>query len=161
MAKPQKVSTCLWFDTQAEEAAQFYTSLFDDSRVTGVSRYGPGAPLPEGTPLMVSFLLDGTEFLALNGGPHFKLTEACSLVVRCDTQAEIDRLWARLSEDGGAEQRCGWLKDRYGLSWQIVPAAVDGMMRDPDRRRSARVMAAIMGMVKLDAAKLEAAYHGP
>ncbi len=159
MASAQKVSSCLWFDTQAEEAAEFYVSLIPNSRVTGVSRYGRDAPMPEGTALMVTFELDGTKFMGLNGGPLFKFSEATSMVVQCDSQAEIDRLWSALL-DGGKEQQCGWLKDRYGLSWQIVPAALGSLMQGPDPEASRRVMAALMGMVKLDIAQLEAAYEG-
>jgi predicted 3-demethylubiquinone-9 3-methyltransferase (glyoxalase superfamily) len=160
MPTKQKVSTCLWFDTEAEEAAKFYVSLFDNSRITAVSRYGKGMPMPEGTVLTVVFELAGTEYMALNGGPLFKFSEASSMVVQCDTQAEIDRLWEALIAGGGHAQQCGWLKDRYGLPWQIVPARLREMMQDPDRARFDRLMAAIMGMVKLDIAKLEAAYRG-
>ena len=160
MAYKQKVSTCLWFDTEAEDAAKLYVSLFDKSRITAVSRYGKSMPMPEGTVLTVVFELAGTEFMALNGGPHFKFTEASSMVVLCDTQAEIDRLWGALLAGGGREQQCGWLKDRYGLPWQIVPAKLRDMMKDPDRARTDRVMAALLSMVKLDIAKLEAAYKG-
>jgi predicted 3-demethylubiquinone-9 3-methyltransferase (glyoxalase superfamily) len=160
MASTQKVSTCLWFDTQAEEAASFYVSLLPNSRITSVSHYGKGAPMPEGTPLVVTFELAGTEFMALNGGPHFKFTEAASLVVQCESQAEIDRLWSALLADGGKEQRCGWLKDRYGLPWQIVPARLRSMMQAGDAARTARVMAEVMKMVKLDLPSLEAAYQG-
>jgi predicted 3-demethylubiquinone-9 3-methyltransferase (glyoxalase superfamily) len=160
MPTKQKVSTCLWFDTEAEEAAKFYVSLFDNSRITAVSRYGKGMPMPEGTVLTVVFELAGTEYMALNGGPLFKFSEASSMVVQCDTQAEIDRLWEALIAGGGHAQQCGWLKDRYGLPWQIVPARLREMMQDPDRARFGRLMAAIMGMVKLDIAKLEAAYRG-
>ncbi len=160
MASVQKVSTCLWFDTQGEDAAKFYVSLLPHSRITGLSRYGKGTRMPEGTAMMVTFELAGTPFMALNGGPHFKLTEACSLVVQCDGQAEIDRLWDVLLSDGGKEQQCGWLKDRFGLSWQIVPSALSSLMQGPDREASGRVMAALMKMVKLDVAALEAAYNG-
>jgi predicted 3-demethylubiquinone-9 3-methyltransferase (glyoxalase superfamily) len=160
MPYKQKVSTCLWFNTEADEAAKFYVSLFDNSRITALSRYGKGTPMPEGTVLTVVFELAGTEFMALNGGPHFKFTEASSMVVQCDTQAEIDRLWSALLAGGGREQQCGWLKDRYGLPWQIVPARLRDMMKDADQARSDRLMAAIMTMVKLDIAKLEAAYKG-
>ena len=160
MAQAQKVSTCLWFDTQAEEAARFYVSLFENSRITGLSRYGKGARMPEGTPLVVSFELAGTAFMALNGGPIFPHTEAASLTVQCDSQAEIDRLWSALVADGGKEVQCGWLKDRYGLSWQIVPSRIHDMMQGSDQARTDRVMAAIMTMVKLDLAKIEAAYEG-
>jgi len=159
MASAQKISTCFWFDTQAEEAAQFYVSLFPNSRVTGISRYGKGAPMPEGMALVVHFELAGTEFMMINGGPHFKLTEACSLMVHCESQAEIDRLWSALLADGGTEQQCGWLKDRCGLSWQIVPSRLRAMMGDAER--TARVMGALMQMVKVDLATLEAAYQGP
>ena len=160
MASAQKVSTCLWFDAQAEAAARFYVSLLPNSRVTAISRYGKNARMPEGLALTVTFELAGTELMALNGGPHFKLTEAASLVVQCESQAEIDRLWSALLADGGKEQQCGWLKDRYGLSWQIVPAALPAMMQDADPERSERVMATVMGMVKPDIAVLEAAYRG-
>ena len=160
MASAQKVSTCFWFDTQAEEAAKFYVSLLPDSRVTAISRYGKNERMPEGLALTVTFDLAGTEFTALNGGPHFKLTEAASLVVQCESQAEIDRLWSALLAGGGKEQQCGWLKDRYGLSWQIVPTALPAMMQDTDPERSGRVMAAVMGMVKPDIAAIKAAYRG-
>jgi predicted 3-demethylubiquinone-9 3-methyltransferase (glyoxalase superfamily) len=160
MPSAQKVSTCLWFDTEAEEAAQLYVSLLPKSRITAVSRYGKGAHMPEGTVLTVTFELAGTEFMALNGGPHFKFSEATSLVIRCDSQAEIDRLWSALLADGGKEQQCGWLKDRYGLPWQIVPSRLADMMQDADPERSSRVMAALMQMVKLDLPQLEAAYAG-
>lgn len=160
MSKPQRISTCLWYERDGEEAANFYTSLFDNARITSVSRYGKGAQLPEGTAMLVEFTLDGTPFQALNGGPHFKLTEAASLSVRCDTQAEIDRLWSRLTANGGAESRCGWLKDRFGLSWQIVPSMMGTWMSDPDPARVARVIAAFMPMIKLDISALEAAYRG-
>ena len=160
MGRAQKVSTCLWFDTEAEEAATLYTSLIPNSRITGISRYGKGTPMPEGTPMMVTFELDGTEFMGLNGGPHFKFTEAASLVVKCDTQAEIDRLWGALTADGGSESRCFWLKDRYGLSWQIVPARIGEWMNSSDPVAAARVMAVIMASVKPDIAALEEAYAG-
>ena len=150
----QKVKTCLWFDADAEEAAAFYTSLFERSRITAVSRQ------PGGRALLVEFELDGVGFQALNGGPHYQLTEACSLSVACDTQAEIDRLWDALLAGGGEESRCGWLKDRFGLSWQIVPRALGAMMTDPDPARVARVVAAFMPMKKLELRALEAAFHG-
>ena len=161
MASSQKVSTCLWFDTQGEEAAKFYVSLLPGSRITAISRYGKNARMPEGLALTVTFELAGTEFMALNGGPHFKFTEAASLVVQCDSQTEIDRLWGALLADGGKEQQCGWLKDRYGLPWQIVPARLRTMMQASDAARTARVMAEVMKMVKLDLPALEAAYQGP
>jgi predicted 3-demethylubiquinone-9 3-methyltransferase (glyoxalase superfamily) len=149
------VSTCLWFDANAEEAAGFYTSLFENSRISAISRQ------PGGRALMVEFELDGVVFQALNGGPYYKLSEACSLSVACDTQAEIDRLWSALTADGGEEGKCGWLKDRFGLSWQIVPRALGPMMTAPDPARVARVVAAFMPMKKLDLEALEAAFRGP
>jgi predicted 3-demethylubiquinone-9 3-methyltransferase (glyoxalase superfamily) len=160
MAQAQKVSTCLWFNTEAETAAQFYVSLFENSRITGLSRYGKGARMPEGTVLVVNFLLAGTAFMAINGGPLFPFTEASSMVVQCDSQSEIDRLWNALTADGGKAVQCGWLKDRYGLSWQIVSSRIRDMMQDPDQAKTDRVMAAIMTMVKIDIAKLESAYNG-
>lgn len=152
--KGQRVTTCLWFDDQAEEAATFYTSLFDDSSITAVSRQ------PDGRALMVEFALAGVTFQGLNGGPVFRLSEACSLSVACDTQAEIDRLWTALTAGGGEESQCGWLKDRFGLSWQIVPTTLGAMMTDPDPERVGRVAAAFMSMKKFDLAALEAAFHG-
>jgi predicted 3-demethylubiquinone-9 3-methyltransferase (glyoxalase superfamily) len=150
----QKVKTCLWFDADGEEAARLYTSLFERSRITAVSRR------PDGTALLVEFELDGVGFQALNGGPHYRLTEACSLSVACDTQAEIDRLWDALLAGGGEESHCGWLRDRFGLSWQIVPRSLGPMMTDPDPARVARVVEAFMPMTKLDLGALEAAYRG-
>jgi predicted 3-demethylubiquinone-9 3-methyltransferase (glyoxalase superfamily) len=150
----QRVTTCLWYDTQAEEAANFYTSLFDDSCITAISRQ------PGGQALLVEFELAGVAYQALNGGPVFRLSEACSLSVACETQAEIDRLWTALTAGGGEESQCGWLKDRFGLSWQIVPSALGPMMTDPDPERVGRVVAAFMSMKKLDLAALEAAYRG-
>jgi predicted 3-demethylubiquinone-9 3-methyltransferase (glyoxalase superfamily) len=146
---PQKISPCLWFDGQAEEAARFYATLFPDSGITSVT------PGPTGAALVVEFRLAGVRFLGLNGGPMFKFTEAISLSVDCHSQAEIDRLWAALTADGGAPSQCGWLKDRYGLSWQIVPAVLPQLLADPTK--AGRVMGAMMGMVKLDIAALEAA----
>lgn len=160
MAVAQKISTCLWFDTNAEEAVNFYISLFENSRVLRKSHYGEGAPLPAGTILTIDFELAGTAFMALNGGPHFKFTEAMSMVVQCADQAEIDRLWEGLAGGGGMPVQCGWLKDRFGLSWQIVPDRLSEMMTGPDQVRVDRVMAAILQMVKLDTATLEKAYAG-
>lgn len=156
----QRISTCLWFDTQAEEAAEFYVSLFDNSRITAISHYGDHGPMPEGTVLTVTFELDGVEFMALNGGPHFSFSEASSMVVKCETQAEIDRVWARLLDNGGKEQQCGWIKDRYGLPWQVVPDTIPGLLTGPDKERSNRVMKAVLGMIKIDMAALQAAYDG-
>lgn len=160
MTSTSRVSTCLWFDREAEEAARFYVSLLPNSRIGAIARYGKGAPLPEGTVLTVAFALDGRDFLALNGGPVFAFNEAHSMVVACESQAEIDRLWAALLANGGAAQRCGWLKDRYGLSWQIVPASLAAMMAGSDTEARDRAMAAVLGMVKLDIAAIAAAYRG-
>lgn len=157
----QKIATFLWFDNQAEEAAKLYVSLFKDSRIVDVSRTSKEAAektgLPEGSAFVVTFELDGQEFMALNGGPIFKFTEAISLMVRCESQDEVDRLWAKLG-DGGEYSQCGWLKDRYGLSWQIVPTAFDRMMRDKNPKKVSAAMAAMMTMRKFDIAALERAY---
>jgi predicted 3-demethylubiquinone-9 3-methyltransferase (glyoxalase superfamily) len=155
----QKIYPMLWFENQAEEAANFYASLFPNSKVTDVSRYGPEGPGPEGSAMVVAFELDGQQFTALNGGPMFKFTEAVSFVVPCDTQAEIDRLWGALSA-GGEEQQCGWLKDRFGLSWQIVPAQLGELMGSPDPEANRRVTQALFRMVKLDLAELQKAHAG-
>ena len=160
MSDPDKVTTCLWFDTQGEDAAKFYTSLVPHSSITHVSRYGPGMPMPEGTAMVVKFTLGGASYMALNGGPMFKHSEAASIVVSCDDQAEVDRLWSALAADGGKAVQCGWLKDRYGLSWQIVPRRLEQLMTDPDSAKRQRTMAALMQMVKLDIGKLEAAHRG-
>jgi predicted 3-demethylubiquinone-9 3-methyltransferase (glyoxalase superfamily) len=157
--RPEKITPFLWFDHQAEEAAQFYTSVFPNSRVTGVSRYGESGPGPKSTVMTVEFELDGQRFIGLNGGPHFQFTEAVSFVVNCETKQEVDEYWEKLTASG-REVECGWLKDRYGLSWQIVPAAFLAMMKDTDAARKERVMKAMMKMKKLDIADLEAAYRG-
>jgi predicted 3-demethylubiquinone-9 3-methyltransferase (glyoxalase superfamily) len=156
----QKIVTSLWFDADAEEAASFYVSLFPDSRILNVSRYGPDSPMPEGTVLTVDFELAGVHFNALNGGPTFKFTEATSLLVNCVDQAEVDRLWDALTADGGEPSQCGWLKDRYGLSWQIVPITLGELMSDPDPARAGRVMQAMLKMTKLEVADLQRAYDG-
>ena len=161
----QKITPCLWFDDRAEEAANFYVSLFNNSAVGVVTRYGKEGfevhGRPEGSAMTVSFRLEGQEFTALNGGPHFKFTEAISFVVRCETQAEVDRYWDILREGGDERaQQCGWLKDKYGVSWQIVPAALFEMMSGTDRIRSERVMRAMLQMKKLDLAALRQAYEG-
>lgn len=157
------IGTCLWFDSEALEAANFYVSLFPRSRITGITRYGKAtakaAGRRPGSVLTVSFTLDGRPFMALNGGPMYRFTEAVSLVIQCRTQAEIDRYWKRLSK-GGEVQRCGWLKDRYGLSWQVVPAGIENMLGDPDPAREARVSAALHGMVKIDLPALKRAHSG-
>jgi predicted 3-demethylubiquinone-9 3-methyltransferase (glyoxalase superfamily) len=155
------ITPCLWFDDQAEEAAKFYVSIFKNSRIGRIARYGEaGAQVsgrPKGSVMTVTFRLNGREFMALNGGPIFKFTEAISLIVNCKTQKEVERLWEKLSA-GGATGRCGWLKDKYGLSWQIVPTVVEKMLRDKDAGKAERVMAALLRMTKLDIAALKQAY---
>lgn len=151
-----KVTPFLWFDTQAEEAAALYTSLLPNSRIVDVTRYGAAGPGPEGAAMTVSFDLDGLRFVALNGGPAFSFTEAVSLQVDCATQDEVDRYWSTLTE-GGEEGQCGWLKDRFGLSWQIVPSRLPELLTDPDREKSQRVMQAMLQMKKIEIAGLEAA----
>jgi len=153
----QKITTFLWFDQQAEEAMNLYMSLFKNSKVLSVSRYPEGGPMPAGTLMTATFQLDGQEFMALNGGPEFKFTEAVSLFVTCETQAEVDHFWDHLSE-GGEKSRCGWLKDRFGLSWQIVPTALGELMGDPNPRKAQNVMQAMLQMDKLDIAALQAAH---
>lgn len=152
----QKITPCLWFDTEAEEAATFYTSIFENSRILHVARYGEEGPRPEGLVMTVNFELDGQEFVALNGGPQFTFDEAISFQVSCETQDEVDEFWSRLSE-GGVEGPCGWLKDRYGVSWQIVHSRLIELVNDPDPERSQRAMRAMLGMKKLDIAALEQA----
>ncbi|MGW8992098.1 VOC family protein [Streptomyces zhihengii] len=154
-----RITPNLWFDTQGKEAAEFYVSVFPDSRITHVSYYGEAGPGPAGTVLTVDFVLDGTPFTAINGGPQFTFTEAVSLLVDCADQEEVDHYWARLGE-GGQEGPCGWLKDRYGLSWQVVPAALGELLEDPDPERAQRAMRAMLGMHKLDVAALRAAADG-
>ncbi len=154
------VSPFLWFDHQAEEAAALYTSLVPNSRILSVSRYPEGAPLPAGSVLAVTFELDGLRVQALNGGPVFTFTEAISLFVSVTTQQELDRLWDGLIADGGSPSQCGWLKDRFGLSWQIVPTVLDTLLQDPDPDRSGRAMQAMLGMQRLDIAGLLAAADG-
>ena len=153
----QKISPCLWFDDQAEDAANFYVSIFKNSTILGVSRYGEGAPRPAGSAMMVSFVLDGLAFQALNGGPESPFTEAISLSVTAETQDEIDDLWEKLTS-GGEPGQCGWLKDRYGLSWQVVPPVLGELLGDSDPDRSRRVMQAMLGMSKIDIRGLRAAY---
>jgi predicted 3-demethylubiquinone-9 3-methyltransferase (glyoxalase superfamily) len=156
----QSIKPCLWFDTRALEAAEFYISIFKNSKLGNVSYYGEGAPLPKGTVLVVNFQLNGQEFMALNGGPVFQFNEAISLVVNCETQREIDEYWERLTADGGQEVQCGWLKDKYGLSWQIVPTVLGKLMTDEDPAKTSRVMQALMKMIKLDVSELERAFRG-
>jgi predicted 3-demethylubiquinone-9 3-methyltransferase (glyoxalase superfamily) len=155
----QKIRPFLWFDQEAEEAANLYVSIFRNSRVTDVARYGAAGPGPAGSVMTVAFVLDGQEFIALNGGPHFRFTEAISMFVTCESQAEIEYFWDRLTE-GGEPSRCGWLKDRFGLSWQIVPSVLHTLLQDDDPERSARVMQAMLRMSKLDIAALQRAHEG-
>jgi predicted 3-demethylubiquinone-9 3-methyltransferase (glyoxalase superfamily) len=157
----QKITPFLWFDNQAEEAVNFYVSVFKNSKLGSIARYGEGAGKisgrPKGSVMTVTFELDGQQFMALNGGPMFKFTEAISFLVSCETQAEVDELWEKLSA-GGSAGRCGWLKDKYGVSWQIVPTALGKMMQDKDPARSKRVMQAMLQMDKLDINRLKQAY---
>jgi predicted 3-demethylubiquinone-9 3-methyltransferase (glyoxalase superfamily) len=154
----QKITPCLWFDTQAEEAAELYVSVFPNSKVVKVTRYGAAGPGPPGTAMSVEFQLEGQSFVALNGGPLFKFTEAISFMVHCQSQHEIDAYWNKLSAGGGTSQ-CGWLKDRFGLSWQIVPESLIRLLGDPDPAKAARVMRAMLSMQKIDIAALEHAYN--
>jgi predicted 3-demethylubiquinone-9 3-methyltransferase (glyoxalase superfamily) len=152
----QKLTPCLWFDTEGEEAANFYTSVFPNSKILDVSRYGEGAPRPTGTAMVVSFELDGQKFTALNGGPEFTFSEAISFQVSCETQEEVDAFWSKLSE-GGEEGPCGWLKDKFGVSWQIVPTALPRLLGNPDREKAQRVMQAMLQMKKIEIEELERA----
>ncbi|WP_257458083.1 VOC family protein [Archangium lipolyticum] len=158
MATPQKITPFLWFNQEAEEAANLYISLFEDSKILSMSRYGDAGPGPKGSVMVVEFQLAGQRFSALNGGPAFSFTEAISLAVSCDSQAEIDKLWSTLTANGGKESQCGWLKDRFGLSWQIIPSRFTQMMQDKDPKRTQRVMQAMLTMKKFDIARLEEAY---
>lgn len=155
----QKITPFLWFDGRAEEAATFYTSLFNNSKIGKVTRYGEGAPAPKGTAMSVEFQLDGQDFVALNGGPMYKFSPAISFFVKCETQPEIDHFWDKFSE-GGAPQQCGWITDKFGVSWQIVPPVLGEMLGDEDSAKSKRVMEAMLRMVKLDIRKLKDAYAG-
>jgi predicted 3-demethylubiquinone-9 3-methyltransferase (glyoxalase superfamily) len=156
----QKFTPCLWFDTQAEEAAQFYTSVFKDSSIGEISRYGEGMPKPAGTAMTVEFTLNGQTFTALNGGPEFAFTEAISFQVDCADQAEVDEYWAALTADGGEESQCGWLKDKFGLSWQIVPRELQSVLGGPDPAGAQRAVQAMLQMRKLDINALKEAYAG-
>jgi len=150
----QKITTFLWYDTQAEEAANFYVSIFKNSRIGNVGRYGEGGPGPKGSVMSVTFQLEGQEFFALNGGPAFKFTPAISLFVNCETQEEVDELWAKLSA-GGRQDRCGWLQDKYGLSWQIIPKVLGELLHHPDPQIAKRVMNAMLQMSQIDIQKLK------
>ena len=155
----QKITPFLWFDDNAEEAINLYVSIFKNSKILNVSRYGDAGPGPKGTVMTATFQLEGQQFQALNGGPHFKFTEAISLFVSCETQEEVDELWTKLLAGGGEESQCGWLKDKFGLSWQIIPTALGKMLGDKDPKRSARVMKAMLQMRKIDVKKLKQAYE--
>lgn len=161
MTSADKIAPCLWFNGEAEEAARFYVSLFEGSAVTNVSRYGPGAPFPAGTAILVEFALAGRRFQALNGGPQFRHSEAMSLSISCKDAAEVDRLWAALCANGGKEGQCGWLTDRFGVSWQVVPDGLGAVLTDPDPARAGRAVQAMFGMRKLDLAAIRAAAEGP
>jgi predicted 3-demethylubiquinone-9 3-methyltransferase (glyoxalase superfamily) len=154
----QKIVTFLWFDQNAEEAVRFYTSVFKNSKVLDESRWGDGGPAPKGSLMTARFQLEGQDFMAMNGGSHVKFTEAISLLVSCETQAEVDELWEKLG--AGGEGQCGWIKDKFGVSWQIVPAVLGKLMTDKDPAKVKRVMAALMQMKKLDIARLEQAAEG-
>jgi predicted 3-demethylubiquinone-9 3-methyltransferase (glyoxalase superfamily) len=154
----QKITPFLWFDSKAEEAMSFYVSIFKNSKILSVTRYGEAGPGPKGTVMTAKFELSGQEFVALNGGPQFSFTEAISFVVNCETQQEVDELWEKLS-GGGNKSRCGWLKDQYGLSWQIVPTALVEMLQDKDPKKSTRVMQAMLQMDKIDIETLRRAYR--
>jgi predicted 3-demethylubiquinone-9 3-methyltransferase (glyoxalase superfamily) len=156
----QKISPMLWFDDEAEDAAKSYVSIFPNSEILSVTHYGEGAPRPAGTVLTVSFRLDGEEFTALNGGPEFKFNEAVSFVIDCASQAEVDAYWDKLTADGGEPGPCGWLKDKYGLSWQVVPRRLMELMEDKDQDKANRVMQAMLKMGKIDVAELERAAAG-
>src|SRR5215475_4406965 len=155
----QKITPFLWFDGNAEEAVNFYASIFTNSKIANICRYGEAGPGPKGSVMTVEFQLEGQDFIALNGGPQFKFTEAISFSVNCETQEEVDKFWEKLS-DGGEEGPCGWLKDRYGLSWQINPTILGEMLRDPDPQKSKRVMDAMLKMKKFVIEDLKRAYEG-
>ncbi|MEO1402166.1 MAG: VOC family protein [Cyanobacteria bacterium J06635_1] len=157
----QKIVTSLWFDSNAEDAIKFYLSIFNNSRILSLQRYSKAAPGPEGSVMTIAFELEGQTFLAINGGPAFKFTEAISLSVNCDSQSEIDELWDKLSADGGEKGHCGWLKDKYGLSWQIVPTRLGELMQSDDAEKTQRVMTALLKMSKLDIDALEQVYKHP
>jgi predicted 3-demethylubiquinone-9 3-methyltransferase (glyoxalase superfamily) len=155
----QKITPFLWFDGKAEEAMNFYVSVFKNSKVVRVTRYGEAGPGPKGTVMSATFQLDGQDFFALNGGPQFVFTPAISFFVNCETQQEVDELWQKLSE-GGKKERCGWLKDRYGLSWQIIPSVLGKLLQDPDAEKAKRVMQAMLQMDKIDIESLKRAHRG-
>jgi predicted 3-demethylubiquinone-9 3-methyltransferase (glyoxalase superfamily) len=152
-----RITPNLWFDTEAEEAARFYVSVFPNSEIENISYYGEAGPGPEGAVLTVDFLLDGQQYTGINGGPIFPFTEAISLLINCADQEEVDYYWSTLADNGGEEGQCGWLKDRYGVSWQVVPTGMAEMLNDPDQERAQRAMKAMLGMKKLDLAAIRAA----
>ncbi len=154
------LTTCLWFDTEAEEAATYYTTIFPGAKLGSISRYGEGAPRPAGMVITAEFEINGQQFMALNGGPEYSFTEAVSFQIPCADQAEVDYYWDRLTADGGQPGPCGWLKDKFGLSWQVVPAVLPTLLGDPDPGKAARAMQAMLGMGKLDIAALERAHAG-
>lgn len=156
----QKITPFLWFDTKAEEAAKYYTSIFNDSKIISVSHYGDGAPMPKGTPMAVTFQLEGQQFFALNAGPQFTFTPAISFFINCKDQAEVDELWDKLIADGGQEQPCGWLTDKFGLSWQVIPQVLTTLLNDPDQAKADRAMQAMLKMTKINIAQLETAVSG-
>lgn len=160
MIKLKKLSTFFWFNDRAEEAAQLYTSLFADSKIVSVSRWGEGAPAPKGSVMQVTFELAGVPFMALNGGPHYTLNPSVSLFASCSGQAEVDELWEKLLAGGGKESQCGWLVDRFGLSWQVIPTALMELMSDPDPKKAGRVTQAMLKMQKIDVAALHRAHAG-
>jgi len=159
MPGKQKITTYLWFDNNAEEAMNFYVSIFKDSKIVELVRYGDAGPGPKGTVMAGTFQLEGQTFMALNGGPHFKFTEAISLFVNCESQEEVDDLWSKLTAGGGAPSQCGWLKDKFGLSWQIIPSVLLRMLADKDPEKAKRVMEAMLQMTKIDIGKLKQAYE--
>ena len=153
----QKISPFLWFDSNAEEAANFYVSIFKDSKILKIARYGEAGPGPAGSVMVVNFQIEGQDFIALNGGPLFKFTEAISFVINCQTQEEVDHYWNRLTAGGGQESQCGWLKDKYGLSWQVTPTILGELLADKDQKKAQRVMQAMLQMKKIDIAALKRA----
>ena len=153
----QKISPFLWFDSNAEEAANFYVAIFKDSKVLKIARYGEAGPGPAGSVMVVNFQIEGQDFIALNGGPLFKFTEAISFVISCQTQEEVDHYWNKLTADGGQESQCGWLKDKYGLSWQVTPTILGELLADKDQKKAQRVMQAMLQMKKMDIAALQRA----
>jgi predicted 3-demethylubiquinone-9 3-methyltransferase (glyoxalase superfamily) len=156
----QKITPMLWFDNQAEEAANFYVAVFKNAKMLSVARYPEGGPMPAGTVITAAFEIDGQAFTALNGGPQFRFSEAVSFVIHCQTQEEVDHYWTRLTEDGGSESQCGWLKDKFGLSWQVTPDILIQMLQDKDPAKASRVMQAMLQMKKIDIPTLQRAYDG-